>query len=353
MAALPNGACDELRIDGDGNLTLVKRVGKIVLDGTEGWSLYSSYYYMYRCAGLVENLAQTVSSSTSKVALSSKYSFGSPSITTDHLLRMYSSDGTVDLQDKSYTTLAAFKAALAEDPVTIYYLLAEEEVIDLGSINLPDLPTPEFYLWTTSNLTDSDVDLMQTLVYGDPREDIASFSVFRVTDEGRVCLASNLAPGGGLVDKYAPSNVEFAYELVAYAESGAYSRIECECTVVTPWFFLYFEDDMARARWDPEGAISLARPSKQRVWYAGRRHPVSYDSIHVSDERTLGALLMEPSEAAAFRRLVFSGGRAVYKSGDGDVMHVDVEVSLAPAYASQAYYGTVTVGLVRIDGEAL
>lgn len=106
--------------------------------------------------------------------------------------------------------------------------------------------------------------------------------------------------------------------------------------------------------WDPEYSFKKSRPSKARELFAGRRWPVSYDDQrHTSQEGTVSAILMTREERMAFDRLVESGGRCVFKSGDGDVFHADVDVEFSPRMRGGACWGTATVSFTRIDGDAL
>lgn len=180
-----------------------------------------------------------------------------------------------------------------------------------------------------------------------------SIAVWRVANGSRKLLADGLQPGSQVLDRYSPANAAYTYEVVTFAASGAYSVTAFPYELETKWFYFYGDGAFAKGKWNPAGQVKAARPSKKRVIYAGRELAVSYDLPNFSDTRTVSLLVKTKAEGDAFLELVREGGRCVYKSGDGDVIHADVEVSIKPAYTKPSYYGTVTVTLDRIDGEAL
>lgn len=175
-------------------------------------------------------------------------------------------------------------------------------------------------------------------------------SVYRITEGKRKPLGEDMPPGSALVDMYAPINAPYSYEVVTFADSGMLSTVTVPVTFESPRFYFYFFGDVASIEWEPSESIKITKPNRKRVHYAGRKYPVSYDSAATSDERTVSGLLMEVSESQAFRRLMDSGGRCVYKNGDGEVFGADAEVTLSPDYEAGDCYGTVSVDVVRIDG---
>lgn len=177
--------------------------------------------------------------------------------------------------------------------------------------------------------------------------------VYRESGGRRVLLGDELAAGSAVVDAYAPVNVEYLYVVTSVADSGAVSTTSYPVVNRSTRWFLYYEGGVASAAYNPEYEIRLSRPNKRRVHYAGRRWPVSYDGGNVSDERSLSAVLLERGEAEAFMELVHAGGRCVFKSWDGDVFHADADVSLKQELTNPHVYGTVSLGIVRIDGGEL
>lgn len=183
--------------------------------------------------------------------------------------------------------------------------------------------------------------------------DVQSVDVYRIANGASVLLASNMVDGSRLVDKYAPLNTKYTYRTVAFAASGASRATDHEGSVRTPYAIFSWGDNIARAMYDPEESIKLSRPGKVRQYYIGREWPVSYDSGNASDERTFAGAIKEREEAAMFEQLMRDGGRCVYKSIGGSVYHADVEITLDPNHVLPNRYGTVQVGIARIDGGEL
>ena len=182
----------------------------------------------------------------------------------------------------------------------------------------------------------------------------AKFSVLRMSGNGSVLVREGLKDGEEFTDKYAPLNTDYQYEVVSFSETGAYATNRVDARVNSKWWFFYFADgDMARALWNPAGSISLSRPQDELVHYWGRTLPVFYGGTALEESRQFSATVETKEMALAFRRLLESGGRAVYKSADGDVLHVKETHSVKPAYTASGFYGTVTVKMSRIDGEVL
>lgn len=181
------------------------------------------------------------------------------------------------------------------------------------------------------------------------------FNVMRITANGSALVCADLQDGAEAVDKYAPLNIPYSYDIVSFSEEGAHSTNRVEAPAIkTKWWFFYFGDgDVARVRWNPAGNISPSRPEDEEVHYWGRPDPVSYTGTAIEEQRQLSATLETREQALAFDRLLKSGGRAVYKSADGDVMRVKATPITKPAYTVASYYGTVTVKMKRIDGEVL
>lgn len=177
--------------------------------------------------------------------------------------------------------------------------------------------------------------------------------VYRESGGKRVLLGDELAAGSAVVDAYAPLNTDYSYVVASVADSGAVSAHEYPARIDTPFFFLLHGDEAARLKWDPSGQTKISRPNRRRQHYAGRALPVSYDDGSVDDARSLTFTIRDEAEAEALDALMRSSGRCVYKSGDGEVMHADAEVTLKQAWTSATRYGTATVSLTRIDGGEL
>ena len=184
-------------------------------------------------------------------------------------------------------------------------------------------------------------------------EPAKSVTVYRDVAGVRVLLGEGLQPGAGLVDRYAPVNVDYSYAVVSVADSGAVSTTYVPARLESQWFYFIWGENVAKGRVNPEGSKKLTRPNRRRRYFANRPSPVSFDDGSVGDSRSVSVLLRTKAEADAFDRMMWQSARCVYKSADGDVMHADVELSDKPAWQAPTYYGSVSVSVTRIDGRAL
>lgn len=184
-------------------------------------------------------------------------------------------------------------------------------------------------------------------------EPAKSVTVYREVAGVRVLLGEGLQPGAGLVDRYAPVNVDYSYAVVSVADSGAVSTTMVPARLDSQWFYFIWGENVAKGRVNPEGSKKLTRPNRRRRYFANRPSPVSFDDGSVGDSRSVSVLLRTKAEADAFDRMMWQSARCVYKSADGDVMHADVELSDKPAWQAPTYYGSVSVSVTRIDGRAL
>jgi hypothetical protein len=187
-----------------------------------------------------------------------------------------------------------------------------------------------------------------------------SISVSRVNADGTITTLLTDGEGNtGIVDMYAPLNTDYQYAVTTKASSGAVHTVYVDNRLESLYWFAYWVDPdgvqrTAKAKWNPSnGGIQIARPSKTRVFYAGRRDPVSYDGAAVSLAETPAWMLIGKDETDAFVRLVNDGGRGVYKSCDGWVYHADFDLTLSPSYTAMGYYGGASLNVTRIAGERL
>lgn len=179
-------------------------------------------------------------------------------------------------------------------------------------------------------------------------------TVYRVTDDGRLLMGDNLSSGAGILDKYAPLNTPYHYEVVTHAASTAIAVEQVDNIVETDRWFVYWGDDVAWAEWNPSGNWKLSRPDKKRVHYVGREYPVSYDGTALDEEHSVTWTYLTRDEwSNGFVKLMHDGGRGIYKSVDGKVFRADFELTTTPNYTSITPIGMVSLSIVRIDGDAL
>ena len=181
-------------------------------------------------------------------------------------------------------------------------------------------------------------------------------TLYRVSSEGRVLVADNLSNGAGVLDKYAPLNTDYTYEVVTHAASTAIFTVTFSNYLKTNRWFVYWGSNVAWAIWNPSGNYSLTRPEKKRVHYAGRKWPLSYDSLAMEQAHSISwtvVSLENEDWQNNFIQLMNDGGRGVYKSCDGWVFHADFDYTETPNYTSVTHMGQVSLTITRIDGEAL
>lgn len=201
----------------------------------------------------------------------------------------------------------------------------------------------------------TDLDSTFELTTWDGSADAVSVSVSRVNADGTITpLLTDGASGSGLVDRYAPLNTPYQYAVTTTADTQAVKTVYVDNELVTDLWFVYWGDNIASAKWNPDnGGIQVTRPQKTRVYYAGRRDPVSYDGHAVSLTETPSWMFLGKDEVDTFVQLIEDGGRGIYKSCDGWVYHADFDLTMTPSYTAIGYYGGASLGITRIAGERL
>lgn len=133
LASLPDGTQDELTIDSAGNVTLTKRVGKVVLDGTENnWGR--------------ANLVNTTTTYSTQVAareegISSHFTFKIIDSTSSAAYdgNFDTLNGTLRFMNTNCADTDAWKTWLGSNNVTVYYKLENEQTIALDPITMPTI----------------------------------------------------------------------------------------------------------------------------------------------------------------------------------------------------------------------
>lgn len=183
-----------------------------------------------------------------------------------------------------------------------------------------------------------------------------SANLYRVDGDNRVLIASGLTNPSTVVDKYAPLNKSYTYQVVTFANSGAFYTAEFTNKIVTDRWFAIWDggEKSAWAEWNPKGSYKLTRPQKKRVHYVGREYPVSYDGTALDETHSITFTVVDmDSWSNGFIELMHDGGRGVYKSVDGKVFWADFEITNTPDYTSITRIGTVSIDITRIEGDAV
>lgn len=214
--SLPDGTRDELRIDGTGAVTLVQRVG-VATAPTEasGWM-----WGQAELRGVFNLPYQGVSSAVNETAylLCDKFP-----------VRQSGTEGTYAIiADNVAIARVSTADTLAElvpiaGGATYLYPLAAPKEIDLPGIAMPSFPAVDTQVFCASDVPcDVRVDYPGT----------SSFTVQRVLPDGsRYTVATGLTDGQQALDRLPPLNVDFAYLVTAYAETGVSSTQELQAHV--------------------------------------------------------------------------------------------------------------------------
>lgn len=145
LRSLPDGTRDFVTVGQDGRVTLTQQVGELTIDGTEKWSASSIDGIVYSVLSSARLGSYLNDALCDRFAGSFKVlaSMADPSFKIGK-----TSDGTRELlyikSTSLMTSVADFKAWLTNNPTTIIYPLAEPVTYDLGYIDVPSLPSPEF-----------------------------------------------------------------------------------------------------------------------------------------------------------------------------------------------------------------
>ncbi len=139
LVKLTDDIKDEITIDKNGNVSLSKRIGKVVLNGTENWIFNESGTNYIRFTLFINDLINNqennkkyvasdyfVSSSIDEAVTDSADANRICAVSNQRLLIKLVNDNVMNLDD--------FKAWLSENNVTVYYELAEPTTTSLGQL---------------------------------------------------------------------------------------------------------------------------------------------------------------------------------------------------------------------------
>lgn len=142
LCSLPNGTKDELIVK-DGRAKIVKRIGKVVLDGSEDWDnlIVGKNGNYIRARHQLSSVGGDHANINCKCDKFQAVSFDElVSLSKNCISSMVYYGNRIDIcvSTSIATDLATLKAWLSENPVTVYYALAEPYEIDLGEVTLPN-----------------------------------------------------------------------------------------------------------------------------------------------------------------------------------------------------------------------
>lgn len=144
LRSLPNGVCDEIR-NNKGQWELVRRVHKVVLDGSEGWKDTSAFEGFSRFSLALDNQSWSSDTPIGVASINDKFI---NRITESHGGYEYiyiqgSHSNTIcfcQLTTEKASSLDTFKNWLSKNPTTIYYELKEPAVTPIESIEFDIKP---------------------------------------------------------------------------------------------------------------------------------------------------------------------------------------------------------------------
>ena len=149
LNSLPDGTCDELTIDATGAVTLTKRVGVSVIDGTEPGFVYTANpSSRIGAAGLAPGIRSPASNHLNRCdTLPCTNVSNSPNAMATY------QGGYVDIRcEQQITSLETGKAWLAANHTTLLYPLATPQTIPLPAVTLPTLPSPNITVYSDSDV---------------------------------------------------------------------------------------------------------------------------------------------------------------------------------------------------------
>ena len=146
LRSLPNGVRDEVRIDGGGNVELVKRVAKVIVKQTMVNSCDAHTNGQRYAVIDTKNCVRS-----DKVNITSDRYAGSQWTMADGKIYVPSGNGAV-INDSRFVDIQAARRIVDEEKPVVIYELATPEVIPLGKVELPTLPAPVANAWVESDV---------------------------------------------------------------------------------------------------------------------------------------------------------------------------------------------------------
>lgn len=262
---------------------------------------------------------------------------------------------------KTYTLTVSVRSsstltASATREVEVKYILPKPAVIDITPD--PETGYTEIFVagpdrWDSPRLGSGVLGFM---VLGEEMgefAEVASISIYRVHEGQRVILGEGLQVGASVIDKYAPLNVDYSYEAVSFAETGASNVVPFATKLNTPWWFVYYDGGMAKAMWDPSGNKKPRRTKDELKERDGREWPVLIQGRNKSLKVEFSGWVNSAAEEAALEDMTFASGGKVYKGLKGEVFHCHAEADIEPTYQYIENGAKVKVSIIRVSGGVL
>ncbi|WP_294374365.1 collagen-like protein [uncultured Slackia sp.] len=156
LAKLHDGTADEIVVDAEGNVELVARVAKVVLDGSQifadcKFGDSKTYYETIRPIGSgVVNVEQW-GGMFDRFETANPYSYGSKVCAYSFA----NTNGTIFRirPSETFANVSAFADWLKKNPVTCYYCDTEPKAYRLGKIDMPKAQDSIVNVWTDAEVT--------------------------------------------------------------------------------------------------------------------------------------------------------------------------------------------------------
>lgn len=277
LNSLPDGTRDELRIDGTGAVTLVKRIGSRTFNGDEDWESFSSNPTWQQINNWASNIVNdSLKPSRFHADVLPKYG-GINNVAGPGVIL----NGRYQIRGRrsDEETLSGFKSFLASAPMTVLYPLAAPQEVDLPGIAMPSFPADPSTVFCASDVPCAvQVDYPAT----------SSLTVQRVAPDGsRWTVADGLLSGQQAIDPLPPLNMPYAYEVTASTEAGSAYTLDVPHEVETVMAAFNFGAAAAvaeLARLDPSWSHSRKRAATLYHFADGGESgglPVAYGSPDV------------------------------------------------------------------------
>lgn len=303
-----------------------------------------------------------------------EYTYSDQSGTLDNLLfeirdgseTVYSSDvtnagGSFDITDflfeneHSYTFRITARSTtglqdVSDVGVTMNYSLVQlSHELTVDTEIDPETGYVQLNITEAEIVPDDDPDIPTPTVIDSPVQRAVLYRTYR----GKRTYIADVTDGSGLVDKFAPLNVDYSYEVLQIAASGQIAIDTEDVFIDSDYWYVYYgvnHEKIARALYNPSADISIGRPEKTQVRYSGRKYPVSYDTGAIEEKNSFTTAIRDPKELAAFIEMMREGGSGCWKSANGDVYEADFDFNYS---SSHGRWWEAKLEVTRIESEVV
>ena len=140
LASLPDGTRDELTVDSAGHVVLTKRIETVTFGGDSTWTYSSNGPRFYKTLTSASKRCDITHASAITNLLELLPSGGSTSMEGFNISQTSAIYVNVSSSYPDVDTVEEFQAVLRATPLTVVYPLATPQTIDLGTIELPEIP---------------------------------------------------------------------------------------------------------------------------------------------------------------------------------------------------------------------